>query len=188
MLSILPRNENPEPGNQGSGLPDPKDCNPNTIVFKHDLLYRHNLIRINYTTYNVRRSQDVINTSSTHNNIMVLADDDDCDADPGHPFKYAQVLGVYHVNAVYIGPGAPDYQPRRVDFLWVRWYQHMDMQKSWDVQKLDRVRFLPVTDDGAFGFLDPSIVLRGCHIVPAFAMGRHYSGLSLEWKSYYVMR
>jgi hypothetical protein len=27
-------------------------------------------------------------------------------------------------------------------------------------------------DSNAFGFLDPSFVIRGCHLIPAFAEGR----------------
>jgi hypothetical protein len=34
------------------------------------------------------------------------------------------------------------------------------------------IGFIPDTDDSAFGFLDPSLVLRGCHLAPAFANGR----------------
>ena len=44
---------------------------------------------------------------------------DNNDSTVGHPFKYARVLGVYHVNAVYIGPGSTDYQPCQIEFLWV---------------------------------------------------------------------
>jgi hypothetical protein len=36
-----------------------------------------------------------------------------------HPFNYAQVLGVFHANVIYIGPGLANYQPQQMDFLWV---------------------------------------------------------------------
>jgi hypothetical protein len=54
---------------------------------------------------------------------MVLADDNDNSAS-AHPFKYARILGIYHVNALYVGHRMVDYQPRRMDFVWVRWYQN----------------------------------------------------------------
>jgi hypothetical protein len=156
-------------------------------------------MRINYTSYDVRRSQDVINASSAHCNIMTLTDThDDQDQDTIHPFSYARVLGIYHVNVVYVGPGMIDYQPRRLEFLWVRWYQRSQtIQAGWQARKLDRVQFLPPADDGAFGFIDPSDVMRGCHIVPAFCRGKaHIDGKGLshcardfsDWAAYYVNR
>ena len=62
---------------------------------------------------------------------------------------------------------------------------------------LDRIRFGPMAADDTFGFLDPSVVLRGCHIIPAFAKGKLHSdgkGMSLcardssDWSEYYVNR
>jgi hypothetical protein len=32
--------------------------------------------------------------------------------------------------------------------------------------------FVPHDDPDAFGFLDPSNVIRGCHLIPAFADGQ----------------
>jgi len=40
-----------------------------------------------------------------------------------HRFLYARVLGAYHANIIYTGPGMHDYNARRFDFLWVRWYE-----------------------------------------------------------------
>lgn len=38
--------------------------------------------------------------------------------------------------------------------------------------RLPQIGFVPDSDGSAFGFLDPSMVLRGCHLVPALAAGR----------------
>lgn len=127
-------------------------------------------------------------------------DEDDEDKRDG-AFLYARVLGVSHANIVYVGPGATDYQPRRMDFLWVRWYKQIDLGRTgWKARKLDRVRF-PSTSGrnivAPFGFLDPSSVLRACHIIPAFSKGkRHEDGKgvsfcgrdSSDWNEYYVNR
>ncbi|KAF7333602.1 hypothetical protein MSAN_02412400 [Mycena sanguinolenta] len=40
------------------------------------------------------------------------------------------------------------------------------------VARLPKVGFVPEEDSNAFGFLDPALVVRGCHMVPAFAAGR----------------
>lgn len=172
------------------------------VLLKHDRIYQHNLIRTNYTTYDVRRAQDVVNASTTHNNIMVLADhadESDSFSDRSHPFLYARLLGIYHANVIYVGPGMLDYQPHRIEFLWVRWYRNVGVEHAtgWDSRKLDCVQILPVSTGHAFDFIDPSDVLRNAHIVPAFSKGKCYrdgKGLSLlaqdssDWTEYFVNR
>lgn len=171
------------------------DVDPNSVLFKNHRLYHHNITRINYTTYDVRRSQDVIRTSTPRRDIMVLANS--AESNSAQPFRYARVLAIFHVNAIYVGPGMVNYQPHRLEFLWVRWYRNMEIASGWKARKLDRVQFPSMSDDDAFGFLDPSDVLRGCHIVPAFAKGKLHSdskGLSCcaqdssDWVEYYVNR
>ena len=172
------------------------ECDPDgwkSIFFKSDRIYQHHLLKVNYTTYDVRRSQDVI---KSHWNIMMLASDDD--ENGGHRFLYARVLGVYHANVIYTGSGMLDYSSRRFDFLWVRWYQCSTARSPrWEDRKLDMVRFLPMANEHAFGFLDPKDVLRGCHIMPAFAYDKlHRDGISMskcandgnDWSEYYVNR
>lgn len=160
-------------------------------------MYQHNLARFNYTSYDVRRSEDVVNASTPHHNIMVLSGDGDGSDFTSHPFKYAQVLGIYHVNVVYVGPGMIDYQPHRMEFLWVRWYQNTGMRAGWKNHKLDRIRFVTMSAEDAFGFVDPADILRACHVIPAFAKGKlHLDGMGLsrccrdssDWVEYYVNR
>lgn len=64
--------------------------------------------------------------------------------------------------------------------------------------RLPKVAFVEESDSDAFGFLDPRQVVRGVHLIPAFASGRgtsslHY-GKSLarpgggldDWEEHYV--
>ena len=172
----------------------------NSVLFKNDRIYHHNLARLNYTTYDVRRAQEAVNASTSHHNVMVLADHDH-DGDnilSERPFRYARVLGIYHANTIYVGPGMQDYQPVRMEFLWVRWYCDVEMTNTgWDSCKLDRIKFPAMSKDDAFGFIDPSDVVRGCHIIPRFAgRKRHLDGIGLsflardssDWLEYYVDR
>ncbi|KAG2100219.1 uncharacterized protein F5147DRAFT_777132 [Suillus discolor] len=152
------------------------------ILIKADRMYRHNLMRLNYTTYDVRRAQDIINPSTSHLNNTLIST--------------LAVLGVYHVNVTYIGPGIIRYHSHRIDFLWVRWYQYVDEGSSW-CPSLDRVCFPPMAEPDAFGFVDPNDVLRCCHVIPQFSQHlRHLDGKGvsrcaqdqLDWKFYYINR
>lgn len=154
------------------------------ILFHNDRLFKHNLFKVNYTTYDIRRDRDVVNPKTPQRDIMGLLSPES----GGHPFWYARVLGVYHANVVYVGPGMLDYRSHRMEFLWVRHFEVVhDAPIGWSA--LDRVRFLPMVrrdqisqgKPQAFGFIDPSHVLRACHIVPASASGRlHPDGIAMS--------
>ena len=159
-------------------------------MLKQDRFYRHNLTRINYTTYDVRHAQDIINPNTEHRDIMMLSGS-------SHPFCYARVIGIFHTNVIYTGPGLLDYQPRRLEFLWVRWFELIEQPSDGCDLALDALRFIPMMEDEAFGFVDPTDVIRSCHLIPAFAMGRlHPNGVAMsrcaqdgaDWKKYYVNR
>lgn len=173
--------------------PDLNNMQVDRIFFQNDKIYRHNIMRVNYTTYDVHRKQDTINPMTPHRDIMVIADGEDT---KHHPFMYARVLGIFHVNVAYIGPGMIDYRYRRLEFLWVRWFE-LEEEGDWRRSKLDKVSFSRMSDDSSFGFLDPNDVLRGSHIIPCFSRGRRYRdavGLSRcaqdsdDWSSYYINR
>ena len=168
------------------------DTDLGQVVLKGERIYRHRLLHLNYTTYDVRRAQESVNPRTDHRDIMLLS----CQPST-HPFCYARVLGIYHVNVIYVGPGFKDYQPRWVEVLWVRWFEVMDHSAGWDHNSLDSVRFPSMASADAFGFVDPADVLRCCHIIPAFTDGQvHPDGVSLsrnardgnDWKRYYVNR
>ena len=98
---------------------------------------------------------------------------------------------------IYVGPGLKDYQPRRIKFLWVRWFEALDCSAGWEHAALDSVRFPLMAQEDAFGFVDPVDVLRCSHIIPAFTDGQvHPDGIALShnardaanWKRYYINR
>ena len=64
-----------------------------SVTFVNNRLYRHKVLRINYTTYDLRRAQDSLNPR-THANVMVLAHEDD--AEISHPYWYAWIIGIFH--------------------------------------------------------------------------------------------
>ncbi|PPR00724.1 hypothetical protein CVT26_012318 [Gymnopilus dilepis] len=86
-----------------------------SVRFAKQQIYQHKVLRVNYTTYDMRREQDSLNPR-THANIMVLAHNDNVDG--GHPYWYARIIGIYH--ALVLHPSSRD--PIHMDFLWIRWY------------------------------------------------------------------
>ena len=72
----------------------------------------HKVIQFNYTTYDMRQDQDILNPGTLHCNVMVLAPSEAMDPSSDvHPFLYARILAIFHVNVVYSGPGRTDYLP-----------------------------------------------------------------------------
>jgi hypothetical protein len=129
---------------------------------------------------------------------MVLSSETGVNA---HPYWYARVLGVFHAQVLHMGPSAKNHSIQHMEFLWVRWFGiEPDYISGTHTAWLPKIGFVPDTDDGAFGFLDPSLVVRGCHLVPAFAAGRTQTLLQTisptaarlpdetdDWENYYVI-
>ncbi|CDO76216.1 hypothetical protein BN946_scf184894.g5 [Trametes cinnabarina] len=143
------------------------------IHIENNQIYRHKQLRLNYTTYDMRRNQDVINPCS-HPDIMLLADCRDPNVDC--PFWYARTLDIFHAYVRYSGPDATRSarQWQRVDFLWVRWFEDdPDFPSGFQEQRLPRLRFPDTFDPDLvpFGFVDPHEVIRAAYIMPAFALG-----------------
>jgi len=162
------------------------------VIFKHDCMYKHKIMHINYTSYDIHRDEDIVYTGTRGhcNNVMVLALAHIWLY--GHPFWYAQVLGIYHVNVICTGEGNANFLPHRLEFLWVRWYEPEDQPGT---NRLACISFLPSSDDHSFGFLDPDNILRACHVIPLFQLGlacKNGPGLSCcdqnhghtDWESY----
>lgn len=173
------------------------DTQRNAVRVVGDRIYSSKVLRINYTTYDMRRDQDTMNPR-THCDVMVISAETEANA---HPFWYARVLGVFHANVLHVGPDARNHSIQHMEFLWVRWF---GLEPSYKYgarsARLPKIGFIPATEDNAFGFLDPSLVLRGCHLVPAFAGGRttqllrtpsptaaRLPGEVDDWANYYVM-
>jgi hypothetical protein len=149
-------------------LPKDESHDLTTIAIVNDRLYIHYSVQFNYTTYDCRRDQDTVNPRR-HADIMMLSSDTDTDP---HPYIYARVIGVYHVNIRHFGPKSTSNKVEHMDVLHVWWYHHdLTYRCGWNAKHLPRLQFLPQNNPNAFGFVDPCVVLRGCYIMPAFAHG-----------------
>ena len=169
----------------------------------NNTIFRHKVLRVNYTTYDLRRAQDSINPRiQGHADIMVLSpENEDKNKDP-HPYWYARILGIYHANVRYTGSNRSiSRDPQRMEFLFVRWFgRDMTPKAGWKTKRLLRLGFVPGNDETAFGFVDPAQVIRSVHLMPAFAWGhtnKYLSGKTSviargvnepdeDWQLYYV--
>lgn len=115
---------------------EPLSTNWQAVIFKHDCMYKHAIMHVNYTTYDVYRNEDIIHSGIlSQSNVMVLnsqaSDTLLSGMDNQHLFWYAHVLGIYHANVVYIGKGNTDYSHHRLNFLWVHWYKLTGGNVGW---------------------------------------------------------
>lgn len=148
--------------------------------------------QINYTTYDMRRDQDTLRPGQG-SAVMLLSREDN--GPNSHPFWYAQVLGSFIFTVNYMG------SEQKMEVLWVRWFGVVPGYR-WGFQsaRLPKIGFVSsdLDSDVAFGFFDPSLALRACHLIPAFADGRTDSLLrhgpsaaranddTDDWTAYYV--
>ena len=142
----------------------------NQLLFVNNRIYPHKVLRINYTTYDLPRAQDLVNPR-THSDIMVLSHED---AENPHPYWYARVIGIFHAYIQYCEPELQDgVTPQRIDFLWVRWFaRNKNLKSGWAVRRLPCVGFYPSDESDAFGFVHPDDVVRSVHLIPGFRYGR----------------
>lgn len=167
----------------------------NRISFVYNRIYQHQVMRLNYTTYDLRRSQDSIN-ARTHGDVMVISSEDD---DNAHPYWYARVIGIFHADVRYRNPQDEAVDRKSMEFLWVRWFGRDPTHRSGlNARRLPRIGFVPSDDNLAFGFLSPEAIVRAAHLIPAFAHGRTEGLLpynsrarqpsegNSDWQYYYV--
>ena len=162
----------------------------NTVHFVNNLnwVVQPKHFQINYTTYDIRHEQDMLHPGHGAF-IMMLSREHGSGA---HPFWYTQVLCALLIPVNHCG------MSKMMEVLWVRWFVVVPGHQ-WGIKKahLPKIEFIP-DSSGAFGFLDPSLVLRACHLIPAFAEGRtdsllpHGPSIAREdgslddWTVYYV--
>ena len=168
------------------------DINADDRVFiKDDTLYEHPLLTINYTAYNLKRDTDVIHLNFGNQAVIVYSPT----SQGAEPWLYAYIVAIYHVF-VYT---AADPEHKRVELLWVRWMERdltqLGGQNSFQYTRISFAQHSNVPGE-AFGFVDPSHIIRGCHLIPAFHLQRTCDRLGPsitrdvkgDWKAFYANR
>lgn len=159
------------------------DADLATVKIVNNWIYSHKILHVNYTSYDMRRAQDSINPR-THSDIMMLShENEDLDSvSESHPYWYARVIGVYHAEVRHDHPNAHSSGVQEMEFLWVRWFgQDPDFDAGWKAHRLHRIGFVaddpfdvvdPRQASASFSFVNPAEVIRGIHLIPAFAHGK----------------
>ena len=145
-------------------------------------MYKHKIVSVNYTTYDLRREQDTINPR-TRADILLLSHETDSELDR-HSYWYAWVVKIFHVYVHYYGRDSQSHDLKRIDVLFVHWFGRDKAHHSgFSARCLPRIGFIPEEDLDSFGFLDPNVVIHGVHLIPAFSIGRteELLGPSLAW-------
>ncbi|KAJ3833589.1 hypothetical protein F5878DRAFT_665520 [Lentinula raphanica] len=139
-----------------------------TVTFINNRIFRHKVVRLNYTTYDLHRNQDSCNPRTLADIMMLSGDSETCD---DHPYWFAQIIGIYHVNIVYSGQQQKFLAPQKLDFLHVRWFGLAREQDGYGIhaKRMPSLGFIDAQDPEAFGFVDPSNIICACHVIPAFA-------------------
>ncbi|KAF9219914.1 hypothetical protein BS17DRAFT_769641 [Gyrodon lividus] len=98
---------------------------------------------VNYTSYNIHHQQDFMQPGHGCA-IMTLSSED--------------------------GPDAHNHSQQTMEVLWVHWLGiQPGYQWGFKEAHLPKVGFIPDSDENTFGFLDPSLVIHACHLIPAFS-------------------
>lgn len=168
------------------------------VTFSGNRLYRHKVVRVNYTTYDGRRDQDSFNPR-THADFMTYSHENvDQHGNTAHPYWYGRIIETFHAEVIHLGPETSGREPRRMEFMLVRWFgRDVSRSSGWKSKRLHRLGFVDSRDEAAFGFLDPAEIIRGVHLIPAFHHGqtrellgpsiaRHPLEKNLDWVYYYV--
>ncbi len=153
---------------------DVSSAEADSIHILNNHIYEHQRLRVNYTTYDLRRAQDTISPKS-HSDIMVLSHEYGDENGAFHPYWYARVIKIFHAQVYFRGcksyPKIPAGQ-YTMKFLFVRWFGIEKAHKyGWTSKHLPMVGFSDITSE-PFGFVNPRHVLRASHIIPAFSFGR----------------
>ena len=111
--------------------------------------------------YDVQHAHDTVQPG--HDKVVMLHFHED--NVKAHPFWYAQVLAAFVFQLHY------DRQEHTKDVLWICWCGGISGH-WWSIEKvhLSKIGFVPDLP-GAFGFINPVLMIRACHLILVFAEG-----------------
>ena len=82
------------------------------VFIRDDTLFKHPLLTINYTTYDLQRDKDLIYLKFGNQGVLVYSPT----SQDVELWLYAHVIAIYHVFM----SSAADLEPKCLELLWVR--------------------------------------------------------------------
>ena len=172
---------------------EPNEDDTEHIFIEDSSLYKHPILNVKFTSYEVKQERDIIHLGYGRTGVMLYTSA--VREDENEPWSYAKILEVYHVTV----HTASKPEPQTLTVLWVRWMQRDPVGLAGpNSQNYTRVSFVPWTDNpgNVFDFIDPSHIIRACHLIPAFNLGRTGDLLDPsivrnpkgDWCAYYANR
>ena len=147
------------------------DAKRESLIIVQNAIYEHKIVSVNYPTYDLQQEQDTINPR-TCADILLLSHETDLELDC-HPYWYVWVVKIFHVYICYYGRDSQSHNLKCIDVLFVRWFgQDKAHRSSFSARRLPHIGFIPEEDLDSFGFLDPNVVIRDVHLIPAFSLGQ----------------
>ena len=158
----------------------------NKLYISKDHLDQWYMMKIYYTTYDLRRGKETVNMKN-QSHIMTLSQDGE------HLYTYAQVLSMFKLDVLH-GPTMAD--EVRMDVLWVHWFKiDKSYRAGWKAKWLYQLKYVPPLNNSASSFLDPDNIIHGSHVIPGFSLG-HWThsavnpasvwDLKNDWEAYYI--
>ncbi|KAI6137269.1 hypothetical protein F5141DRAFT_995387 [Pisolithus sp. B1] len=89
------------------------DCD--NLIISQNVMYEHQTLHVNYTTYDLHWEQDMINPH-THADIMLLLHETN---NLHHPYWYAHVIRIFHVNVQYYGDNRSSNGMQQMNVLFI---------------------------------------------------------------------
>jgi hypothetical protein len=106
------------------------------------------------------------------------------------PWMVAHIIGIYHANI--LTPCTSKSQ--RVEFLHVHWFDQDILHAAGPYNcRLEHIQLRSPSALDAFGFIDPSAIIRSTHLILAFDQGHmdiaaDFLCTGNDWKYYYINR
>ena len=167
--------------------------NTEQIFIENDTLREHPILNIKYTSYEVQQERDIVHIGYGRTGVMVYTPT--LQEGENEHWSYANILRIYRVTVCTTS----NPEPQTLTVLWVRWMERSEFGLTGpNSRNYARVSFVPWsgTPGSTFDFVDPSHIIRACHLIPAFNLGRTHNLLdpSLvrdkkgDWCAYYANR
>jgi hypothetical protein len=103
----------------------------------------------------------------------MLSQEDNIEGQSQHLYWYAWVVEVFHIVVKYTSVGSQTSEWQTVQFLWIRWFgQDPSYIDGFKAHYLHCIGFVDNSTPGAFGFLDPQVIIHAIHLIPAYSHSR----------------